>query len=442
MWPTVPDEYAKRLAQLRELRNPGIVGLTSGVRDLVLLASSSRGGSSMLAELLRYSPDLIHLQAEVNPMLRLAGLSFPISGDSDHLTAAHLKELSPVLRADLEADIAHDAGSITDMSDDYQFVLTAIWRLLIQWPTLEFDIPDLLDIGFRVLERVRRGLGWEPRHIVDASAFLISLLKDLRALGADVDQRFYDLPDSSVSRSGQIHRPGGPPCKYIIEEPPFVVPRPWRRARDVDVTSKTLVIKTPSNVYRMGFLRTLFPNARIRILHLTRNPAAALNGLFDGWNSHAFHSHRMSEPLAIAGYGAGLAEERVWWKFDLPPGWRDVAGLPLLNVCAFQWRSCHEAILSDSAGLGRDYLRVRFEDLTQNSAVRTAELSRIAAWLGIPFGGAFARTARTGVAPVAATMPPSAGRWRRRREEIMTAIDREVTAIADELGYGTSDDWI
>jgi DNA gyrase subunit B len=61
-------------------REPHISGLTGKVRDLVLILSSSRGGSSMLAELLRHSPDLMHLQAEINPYFRLAGLCFPQSG--------------------------------------------------------------------------------------------------------------------------------------------------------------------------------------------------------------------------------------------------------------------------------------------------------------------------------------------------------------------------
>src|SRR5579875_3520937 len=73
----IPDEFVKQLSQLRELRVPGVPDLTSRVRDLVFIASSSRGGSSMLAEMLRYSPDMIHLQGELNPVLRLAGLSFP-----------------------------------------------------------------------------------------------------------------------------------------------------------------------------------------------------------------------------------------------------------------------------------------------------------------------------------------------------------------------------
>jgi hypothetical protein len=438
----IPDEFPKRLSQLRELRIPGVSDLTSRVRDLVLVASSSRGGSSMLAEMFRYSPDMVHFQAELNPVLRLAKLNFPVSGDSDHLNADNLNYLSPVLRGELEADIAQDAGSMTNTVDDFEFVLAATWRLLIQWPSLDFDIPDLLEIGSRTLRHIRLSLGWEPGRIVDASIFLIALLEDLRALGADVDPYFYDLPGHSVGRSRKVSVSGGPPCDFLIEEPPFVVPRPWRRADSSDIAAKALVIKSPSNAYRMDFLRALFPNARIRVLHLTRNPAASINGLFDGWRHHGFHSHRMPEPLSIEGYGIDRPAERKWWKFDLPPGWREVTGLPLLNVCAFQWRSCHQAILADTAGIGSDYLRVRFEDLTRDPGSRTAVLARIAAWLDIPFEGAFARAASRGIAPVVATLPPSAGRWRQRREAILAAIDRDVAAVVEELGYGTDDDWV
>ena len=41
------------------------------------------------------------------------------------------------------------------------------------------------------------------------------------------------------------------------------------------------MIKTPSNAYRLPFIQALFPSARIRILHLVRNPAASINGLIE-----------------------------------------------------------------------------------------------------------------------------------------------------------------
>jgi hypothetical protein len=83
-------------------------------------------------------------------------------GNSDYLTAVHLTGLSPDARGALEADIASEVGRMADGMDDFQYMVTVAWRLLTQWPSLEFDIPDLLDTGIRTLGCVRTRLGWTP----------------------------------------------------------------------------------------------------------------------------------------------------------------------------------------------------------------------------------------------------------------------------------------
>lgn len=88
------------------------------------------------------------------------------------------------------------------------------------------------------------------------------------------------------------------------------------------------MIKTPGNAYRLGFLRAAFPNARLRVLHLTRNPAASVNGLVDGWLHHGFHAYRLDEPLRITGYADVRPADRHWWKFDLPPSWPEYTAAP------------------------------------------------------------------------------------------------------------------
>lgn len=202
------------------------------------------------------------------------------------------------------------------------------------------------------------------------------------------------------------------------------------------------MIKTPSNAYRLGFLRALFPGARIRVLHLTRNPAASLNGLYDGWRHNGFHAHRMDEPLEITGYAEDCPADRWWWKFDLPPGWRRYTRASLIEVCAFQWYSCHRAVLDGLAGGDIEHIRVRFEDLISGPQVRVPAFERLAGWLGVPFDGSFRRAVLDGVAPVAATAPPSPGRWRSRAGMIEAGIDERVRSVAEELDYAANDDWI
>ncbi|MDP9071610.1 MAG: sulfotransferase [Actinomycetota bacterium] len=84
--------------------------------------------------------------------------------------------------------------------------------------------------------------------------------------------------------------------------------------------SRPLVLSTPRNAFRLAFLRSLFPAARFRVVHLTRNPAASVNGLIDGWLHHGFFNMAVDEPLAIAGYTDAfpLWGDR-WWCYDFPP---------------------------------------------------------------------------------------------------------------------------
>jgi hypothetical protein len=433
-----------RLDLLRRLRGPGVEDFTARVKELVVIASSSRGGSSMLAELLRSSNRLLHLRAEFNPFLRLVHLDFPHSGsDSDRLDERHARSLGPDARRVLDCELSLDAGTAQEaVEDDDRFLLDAAWRFTIQWPELELDLGMWGDAARAALARARRPGGGAGSWRVDPALFQRELLCRLRGAGVAVDPWRYDLPRAMLEAAFPAERPGGPPRGPLVEEPPFVCPRPWRRASADQLDGMALVVKTPSNAHRIPFLRALFPNARVRLIHLTRNPAAAINGLFDGWRHNAFQSHRMSEPLQLAGYGERNPADRWWWKFDLPPAWRHWRRASLLEVCAFQWRSSHEAILSAVARGGVECVRVRSEDLTRGPSSCMAELERLSDWLGIPFDGPLRGAAQGGIEPVAATEPPRPSRWRARAGAVQAVLDPAVLAMAEELDYGDQAEWI
>lgn len=431
---------ARALAGLRRERGPGVSRLPDRVRDLVLVSSSSRGGSSMLSEVLRRSDRLIHLRAEFNPFLRLVGLTHPDTGTGcDRLEASHLATLDPTRRLVLDQELAIDAGRPHDRVDDRQYLLDLAWRMLVQWPDLALDPVELAEVGQQVLAGLRRERGWPAGRIGDVRLVQVRFLQRLRQAGYAVDPWFYDLPDE-LARTVVAGPPAGPPGRSLVEEPPFVLTEGWRRASAADLETKPLVIKTPGNAYRMGFLRALFPNARIHVLHLTRNPGAAVNGLVDGWLHHGFHAHRMPRPLGMPGYAEHRPQDARWWKFDLPPGWSDGTEAPLARVCAFQWRASHQAILASSVGRV-DYHRLRFEDLTAGPERRLATLARVASWLDIPLDGGLAAAASRGVAPVAATAPPAPGRWLARAHLIRPHLDPDTLTVAKELGYGNPDRW-
>lgn len=142
----------RRLEVLRPLRGTPVPRFCTKVRDLVVVASSSRGGSSMLSELLRSSPHLLHLRGELNPLLRLVGLDHPHSGTgSDALDAAHWHGLPPWSRALFEAELSLDAGSPGTGVEN--LAVDAAWRLVVQWPGLDLDPVDLVRTAEAVLDR-------------------------------------------------------------------------------------------------------------------------------------------------------------------------------------------------------------------------------------------------------------------------------------------------
>lgn len=84
----------ERLSELRQLRSGPPGASLADVRDVIVVVSSSRGGSTLLGELLRRVPGLLHLSAESNPLFAAAGLH-----EGPHRRQA--------LEAELLADIGH-----------------------------------------------------------------------------------------------------------------------------------------------------------------------------------------------------------------------------------------------------------------------------------------------------------------------------------------------
>jgi hypothetical protein len=222
-------------------------------------------------------------------------------------------------------------------------------------------------------------------------------------------------------------RPFAEPAK--IEEPPFVLPALRRRCcTEADAAGKMLLFKTPSDAYRPGLYQQLFPQAEIRYIHLTRGYAQCVNGLMDGWLSRTgFFSHDMARAgvrLQIKGYSDLCEFGQRWWKFDLPPNWRDFTGASLEEVCLNQWLSCHRHIL-DSGVTAR---HIAFEDFLSDPV---GTLAQVSAWLGL------GPSADLDDLPVTmATETPAAGRWRKRLALLQPmAQRRDVAQTMRDLGY-------
>ena len=415
-------------------------GFFQKIGSVLVLASSSRGGSSFLAEILKRSPDLVHFTGEINPFLVKAGLVRPASDalSAEDACAARRKNLD-ALEAELSLDAGNPMGARNmDDADLVRFKADLGRRFSMQWPEISLTAGALSAKVDGVFEELRTTCGWKPGEFKEAALFHAFLLRNLRADFPRINPYYYDLDPLLLQRHFPGVRPAfEPPSAAIVEEPPFVAASPWRPASDDALRKRTLVIKTPSNAYRLPFLRALFPNARLRVLHLTRNPAASVNGLYDGWRHHGFFSRRVTRPLNIAGYTDFFpAWAKEWWKFDLPPGWEKWADAPLERVCGFQWSSAHNAVMDFIEKEKADAFRLRFEEAAGSGNLELQRIQELAEWLGID-GKPIAEAVKGTMAPVMATRKPAKRRWAARADLLEPVLsDADVRETARRLGYG------
>lgn len=362
------------------------------IQDVVVILGSSRSGSSLLFHLLTESGSFVHPQGEETPFYRMCGLGFCDSVDQDD----RIKNYSSKQIEMAASRLLHDCG-IGKAPPDKRYLAQAISRVLIQWPERSWLIRDLVTSAVEILdgtdESWRR---WLIRNEINSDAY----------------DRFKS--DSSIPRGGWI------------EEPPFIIQTP----RGHPVSTAPLLLKTSTNVYRQEWIRALFPNARFHYVLLTRNPAASINGLIDGWMSPAFHSHFVGRfaPLNIEGYS-----DQNWWKFDLPPGWIHYIDRSLEEVCVFQWLSAYENALQTSAS----FYRLRFEDIQNKGFEALLPLFEFCGVcpLRIPNPGRV----------VMASRPPRPGRWKDRGSRMRSLLkNKKLREMANELGYSLEliEEWI
>ncbi len=456
------------IERVNQGRQPVVPDFFSRVREVVVIASSSRGGSSIFTEILRQSPDLIHFKGETNPMLAIAGLTYPASGRADDSLLAsdagpHNRQKLSVLEREMALDVGvNEAQALSTAPLRQRFMADLIFRITIQWPEIEVDQAFADECIEETFAELGRAHGWQPDEFNDPPLFHVLFLARLRRRYPGINPHYYDLapdlikrycPDAEICLS--------PPAGLLIEEPPFVLISPRHPITAEMLTRRPLVIKTPSNVYRLAFLQTIFAKARFRILHLVRSPADSINGLVDGWLYHGFFSHALPARLEIKGYSNRFPEwGGHWWNYDLPPGWQQWTTQSLEQVCGYQWRHAHQAALDFIAKSKVDALMVAFEDVIGPLAVREQRFAEIADWLDIDRKPLIA--AATGeLPPVMATAcprPTSAGielnptpagtqssprqrRWFQKAELLRPVLAApSIIKTAKQLGYETTYD--
>jgi hypothetical protein len=369
---------ADRAAMTIPIRFDGSSNYCSKLQSLILIVGASRSGSSWVAQCFGGSQGCVGLRGEIDPVLLLSLASTTSTNDSsDALGDEHAtEEVAEVLGRNL----AFMAGRHNVRSDRWYLSDEAIFemamRTIWQWPALEIDPLRLLDL-------IAWAFGDSHAHTSSDAAMLAyidSLKRFIR--GCDFSPYYYDIPYYSIRGAFPLARiPAGPPNeRLVIEEPPFVPFSPWSWPNPNNLLRLPLVLKSPSNSYRLSFFRALFPNARIHVVHVLRHPVSSVTGLIVGWAHHGFFKHRLtSTTLDIDGYSNGtLPWTRTWWKFDLPPGWSRFASQPLPEVCTFQWVSANRHVIEwvRKHPTAVNYIQVRYVDLVRNPYMEFAGLFR------------------------------------------------------------------
>jgi hypothetical protein len=176
--------------------------------------------------------------------------------------------------------------------------------------------------------------------------------------------------------------------------------------------------KTPKNALRIPFLRALFPDARF--VYLYRNPRDNLSSLLDAWRSGRF----MTYPDLPGWTGTP-------WSHLLTPGWQALAGRPLAEIVAAQWRTTHETVLRDLAEMPAAHWHLLdYDSLLQDTGTALEGLCR---FCEIPFGPRMRELAAQPLKLSRYTLTaPDPDKWRRNAAELEVALPL-VAAVAERL---------
>jgi hypothetical protein len=425
----------------------------SDVQRVVIINSASRSGSSLLYALLGKLPGVISLTGEAAPFYKLNSRVNAFNPhDSDRIPSELLDQAIdfPGLSRDFLADISPaETEGITRRIDGDRYIDDLMLRLVMQWTDLELDGETLRRCVATAFADYAAG-----HPIFDTEEFHLCLLERLCRLAPRINPFYYDIGTDKVAlRFPFLDIPVGPPTEqFTLEEPPFILLPPKRRPTPEELSGSILLLKSTVDCYRMNLVARLFPGAEIRIIHLVRNPAATINGLYDGWHHRGFFSHNLAvgtpagapPPLRIKGYSDRYPFGGSWWNFDLPPGWERFADRDLLEVCAFQWHSANAEILANLETGRESCCRVHFEEIIRSSDSRHAAFERMLQFMGVPAGDAV-HLGLDAMPVVQSTLPPQLYRWKKRGEMISRVLALpKIREMAATFGYhdDTREGWL
>ena len=184
------------------------------------------------------------------------------------------------------------------------------------------------------------------------------------------------------------------------------------------------VDKTPRNVLRLPYLEALFPDARY--LFMYRDGRAVVSSLIMAWRRRKDPSYVLPFPFRVE----GMPDSH--WHFLLPPGWRELDGHPVEDVCALQYVASTESVAAfhDRVAAARR-VDLRYEDLVIDPS---REMERVYRDLDLPFGPKEAENARATIRG-----PAGPDKWRSLTPKEIARVLPSIQPSLDLTGYSTVD---
>lgn len=312
------------------------------------------------------------------------------------------------------------------------FTERIFFRLSIQWTQFDFLYLKVKKWIDETLEELTKNYNWNNGKFKDKNLFFVLFLHKVCKEFPDINPYYYDIPIDLIQKYfPNKSRPVGPHSNLIIEEAPFIVPSPVKKLNDEELNTKSLLMKSPSDSYRLDFLKSFFKNADFKILYLTRNPAASINGIMDGWLHYGFYSHLISNKIVPE-----KNRQNYWWCFDLPPNWDGFIHKALIDICAFQWKSANDRILEFIKTSKCIYLQIYFEELISSYEKRKVLFKNICDFLSLKFKKEIDKYIVNLSEPIMATEIPKTMRWKKRHDIILEKINEDgIKDTMKNLGY-------
>ncbi len=183
-----------------------------------------------------------------------------------------------------------------------------------------------------------------------------------------------------------------------------------------------MVEKTPDNCFRIQMLLRVFPDAQF--VYVVRDPRGSIASMYRGWTEEArFQRFELPPGFAIADYPG------THWCFGLIPGWEELEGATVMEICAHQWRLYNDYCGRDLPGGSRPGAHRPLRGHGRRPGPGAGPTGRV----GAPRSGPLDRYSRK--LPVVNTWTmPSADKWRKVERELSGVLPLVATE-SRRLGY-------